>query len=114
MIALGSCSPGRTRDLMVLRPKAFDWEGVVTRQAFFMATLLAATASLAAQAEEPRRPMDASQRRICRTSDQIGTRLERVRRCKTQAEWDQMARESRQVVERIQGLAAPCSPWALC
>jgi hypothetical protein len=86
----------------------------VTRQALLIALLLAAPAALAAPTEQPRRPMDSNERRICRTSDTIGTRLGRVVRCKTQAEWEQFTRESGQTVDRMQRFAAPCQPWSRC
>lgn len=86
----------------------------MTSQAFLIALSLTAPAPLAAQAEQPRRPMDPNERRICRTLDTIGTRLGRVVRCMTQAEWEQFTRESGQVVDRMQRFAAPCQPWARC
>ncbi|MEA3030594.1 MAG: hypothetical protein QOG13_1919 [Sphingomonadales bacterium] len=86
----------------------------MTGQALLIALLLAAPASLAAQTEQPRRPMDSNQRRICRTADTIGTRLGRVVRCRTQAEWEQFARENGQVVDRMQRVGLHCKPWAMC
>lgn len=86
----------------------------MTRQAFLIALLLSAPASLPAQIQQARQPMDMNQRRICRTSDIIGTRLGRVVRCRTQAEWEELARENGQIVDRIQRFAAPCQPWSRC
>ena len=73
----------------------------MTGQVFLIAIVLAAPASLSAQTPPPGPPMNPNERRICRTADQIGTRLGRVVRCRTQAEWAQIARESGQVVDRM-------------
>ncbi len=86
----------------------------MTRQTFLIALLLAAPASLPAQIAQPRQPMDPNERRICRTSDTLGTRLGRVVRCRTQAEWEQFARENGQVVDRIQRVGLHCNPWSRC
>lgn len=89
----------------------------MTRQAFLIAISLAATVSLPAAAQQqPRPPSDTNQstRKICRISDQIGTRLGTVRTCRTQAEWAQAAREYVQVVDRMQRVAPACAPWSRC
>jgi hypothetical protein len=89
----------------------------VTRQAFLIAILLAAAGSLPAVAQQQPRPpsnINESTRRICRISDQIGTRLGAVRTCRTKAEWIQSARENVQIVDRMQRIAPACAPWSRC
>jgi hypothetical protein len=89
----------------------------MTLRAFVPAALLAASVSLPAAAQQQPRPpsdTDESSRRICRISDEIGTRLGRLRTCRTKAEWDQSIRETGQVVDRLQRAATACNPWARC
>ena len=47
---------------------------------------------------------DYATKKVCETEGETGSRLARVRRCRTQAEKDQRKAESRQTVERIQAL----------
>jgi hypothetical protein len=89
----------------------------VTRQASLIAMLLAAAVPVAAAAQQQPRPpsnTNESTRRICRISDQIGTRLGAVRTCRTRAEWTQSAREYVQIVDRMQRIAPACAPWSRC
>lgn len=89
----------------------------MTKLAFPIAILVAAAVSLPALAQQQPRPpsnTNDSTRRICRISQQIGTRLGEVRTCRTKAEWEQFTRESGQVVDRMQRAAAACSPWSRC
>ena len=39
---------------------------------------------------------------ICRTEQQIGSRLAKIKRCHTAAEWAQIKRENRQVIDKVQ------------
>lgn len=39
---------------------------------------------------------------ICRTEQEIGSRLSKVRRCHTAAEWAQIKRENRAIIDRVQ------------
>jgi hypothetical protein len=39
---------------------------------------------------------------ICRTEQQIGTRLQKIRRCHTAAEWAEVKRDNRRVIDRVQ------------
>lgn len=84
----------------------------MTRQAFIIAALLATGAAIPAQAQnEPlvvRTPEDQTQRRICRTVNRLGSRLARTVTCKTQAEWDEHAAESRRTADRIQRVTSAC------
>ncbi|MEA3042426.1 MAG: hypothetical protein QOH47_264 [Sphingomonadales bacterium] len=83
----------------------------MTRQAFLIAALLAAPVALPAQAQDPlvtRTPQDSTQRRICRAVNRIGSRLARTVTCKTQAEWDELAAESRRSADRIQRVTSAC------
>ena len=46
-------------------------------------------------------------RMICKTIEESGSRLKRVRACHTQAEWDELKRQMKQNIERIQN----SRPW---
>lgn len=39
---------------------------------------------------------------ICRTEEQIGSRLSKIRRCHTAAEWSEIKRENRRVIDKVQ------------
>jgi hypothetical protein len=39
---------------------------------------------------------------ICRTEQQIGSRLQKIRRCHTAAEWAEIKRENRRVIDKVQ------------
>lgn len=41
-------------------------------------------------------------KQICRSIQEIGSRLQGERKCMTQAEWDQLRMEQRRVVDHIQ------------
>lgn len=41
-------------------------------------------------------------KKICRSEQAIGSRLETNRKCMTQSEWDQLRMEQRRTVDRIQ------------
>jgi hypothetical protein len=76
---------------------------------FVVASLLAASASIPAQAQLSRsKGADYSQKKICKLEGRAGSRLGGKKACKTQAEWDQLARESRLVAENIQRGPQPC------
>jgi hypothetical protein len=51
---------------------------------------------------------DYSSKKICKLENRNGSRLGGKRTCKTQSEWDQLARESRLTAENIQRGTAPC------
>ena len=44
---------------------------------------------------------------ICKTIEESGSRLKRVRACHTQAEWDELRRQMKQNIDRIQN----SRPW---
>ena len=68
-------------------------------------TLAAATALLA---EPPQRPAKAtSERQICRSSGEVGSRLARSRACHTEQEWAELRRQTRQNIDHIQN----ARPW---
>lgn len=54
-------------------------------------------------AEEPAKPAK-TERRTCETTGELGSRLARVRRCRTKSERQAHKQEARQVVDRIQAL----------
>ncbi len=60
----------------------------------------AAIAQTAAQA--PPAPARSSEERICRTSGELGSRLNRTRICRTRAQWEEARRENRDTVDRAQ------------
>ena len=76
-----------------------------------------AAAATAALATEP--PPAAPQTRtkssgyseqiVCRSVEQIGSRLSRRRVCRTRAEWAELQEQERQVVDRVQSFK-PCPP----
>jgi len=71
------------------------------------ALLVAGTAALAKMpADEPKServgPRGDPNEIVCVNQSEIGTRLSRRRVCRTRAEWDQLAQQTRQVVERAQ------------
>jgi hypothetical protein len=43
-------------------------------------------------------------KKICRSEQAMGSRLETNRRCMTQSEWDLLRMEQRRVVDRIQAM----------
>ena len=66
------------------------------------AILAIGTVLLSAAAAASQAPADDSDRLVCRTNTEIGSRLRRARTCKTQAEWDALAREQRAGIDRAQ------------
>ena len=70
-----------------------------------LSALLAATAAVA------QAPGDAANGKktdpnevICRTQNSTGSRLDRVRVCKTRAEWAQVRQEQRTTMDRVQNV----------
>lgn len=41
-------------------------------------------------------------RMICRTEQEIGSRLKKIRRCHTAAEWAEIKRENRRTIDKVQ------------
>jgi hypothetical protein len=78
-------------------------------KAFAAAALLGACVSVPADAQTARsRGSDYSHKKICKVETVAGSRLGGKRTCRTQAEWDELAREGRAVVEDFQAYAHPC------
>ena len=71
----------------------------------FAATLVSAVA-VAATAQETAAPATekevAQNKMVCRTIQEIGSRLSRRRVCRTKLEWDELDVITRQTVERVQ------------
>lgn len=67
------------------------------------AALLCSGTVFAAEKAKGRDP----NRVICRTIEESGSRLKRVRACHTQAEWDELKRQMKQNIEKIQN----SRPW---
>jgi hypothetical protein len=55
-------------------------------------------AAAAAQRAAPEK----KERKICRTTDRIGSRVSGVRTCRTKAEWDEMEAETRSTIREFQ------------
>ena len=68
-----------------------------------VAALLFATAANAAESPKHRDP----NKKICRTLSETGSRLNRSRACHTQAEWDELRRQTKAKIENIQN----SRPW---
>jgi hypothetical protein len=62
------------------------------------AAMLIGTAAHAADDSKHRDP----NRKICRTLAETGSRLNRARACHTQAEWDELRRQTKAKIENIQ------------
>lgn len=76
---------------------------------FVVAALLAASASIPAQAQRASsKGSDYHKKKICKVEGRAGSRLGGARTCKSQAEWDQIARENRLIAENIQRGPQPC------
>ena len=73
------------------------------------AALLATSASIPAQAQLSRsKGSDYSNKKICKVQDRNGSRLGGKRICKSQAEWDQEAREARLTIQTMQASRQNC------
>jgi hypothetical protein len=71
--------------------------------------LVAVSLSAPAQAQQASsRSSDYRQKKVCKVEGTIGSRLGGKRTCRTQAEWDELARENRTVVEHFQAYTHPC------
>ena len=60
--------------------------------------LLIGTGAEAADSPKQRDP----NKKICRTLSETGSRLNRARACHTQAEWEELRRQTKANIERIQ------------
>ncbi|UVO50448.1 hypothetical protein M0208_07930 [Sphingomonas sp. SUN019] len=63
---------------------------------------LAVVASPVAAKERDKSKTSDPNRMICRTEQVIGSRLQSKRTCLTAMQWDQMEREQRETVDRVQ------------
>lgn len=61
-----------------------------------------ALAAVTAGAAPPAKGKDDSNKVICRTVQDIGSRLNKSRACHTKAEWAELRRQTRENVQRIQ------------
>ncbi|HYI48363.1 MAG TPA: hypothetical protein VEX35_07865 [Allosphingosinicella sp.] len=69
-----------------------------------LAALAVVAVPMVVAAQQPARTPAKSERRICRSDVDIGSRVARVRRCYSKAEYAAMKQESREVVDRVQAL----------
>ena len=67
----------------------------------FAVTVAVPSAIMALRASENEDVGDPN-RVICRTEQQIGSRLSKIKRCHTAAEWSEIKRENRRVIDKIQ------------
>ena len=59
---------------------------------------------------EPTRTIANPNQVVCRSVEEIGSRLSRRRVCRTRAEWADLQLQERQVVDRVQSFK-PCQPY---
>lgn len=69
------------------------------------ATLIFASGASAAEGSKHRNP----NKRVCKTITETGSRLNKTRACHTQAEWEELRRQTKQKIEHIQNNR----PWAI-
>ena len=74
-----------------------------------LAVVVIPIAVVGAQEPVPRSTKQ-STRKICETNVEIGSRLNRERRCRTKAEHDEHKAEARRTVDRIQNFKATTCP----
>lgn len=77
-------------------------------RAFLAAALVISCIAPAAAQERSSRRDDYRGKKICKVEARNGSRLGGKRSCKTQAEWDAIAREARLTAERIQASTSAC------
>jgi len=66
------------------------------------AVALASVTAAATSAAPPAKGKDDSNKVICRTVQDIGSRLNKSRACHTKAEWAELRRQTRETVQHIQ------------
>jgi hypothetical protein len=71
---------------------------------FVILALLAPAAALAKRDRNDNEDVGDPNRVICRTESEIGTRLGKIRRCHTAAQWAYLKRETRNTIERVQSI----------
>jgi len=75
-------------------------------KALVIAATLVASAAVAATAQTSAAPADQKDggepKMVCKTFQEIGSRLSRRRVCRTQMEWDELEQQTRLTVERVQ------------
>jgi hypothetical protein len=77
-------------------------------KAFLAATLVITMVAPAQAQERSSRRDDYRDKKICKVEARKGSRLGGQRSCKSQAEWDAIAREARLTAERIQASTSAC------
>jgi len=70
------------------------------------AVALAPFTALAEDTVAPAKPLDPSQRVVCRTENEIGSRLHKIKTCKTVAEWRDAASDAANLFEKHNALVA--------
>ena len=75
-------------------------------KALVIAATLASAVAVAATAQTTAAPADTKEgvenKMVCRTIQEIGSRLNRRRVCRTRLEWDELEMQTRRTVERVQ------------
>jgi hypothetical protein len=80
-----------------------------------IAAVLAVVAVPIAVQGEPAPAKASAARRICTVTPTLGSRVNNVRRCRTQEEYEQEKQEARQVVDRVQAMKPTlCVPPRPC
>jgi len=84
-----------------------------------IAAILAVVAVPIAVQGEPVPPSSSakakSTRRVCTVTPTLGSRVNNVRRCRSQEEYEQEKQEARQVVDRVQAMKPTiCTPQRPC
>jgi hypothetical protein len=77
-------------------------------KAFLAAALVVSCIAPAQAQDRSSRRDDYRSKKICKVEARKGSRLGGQRSCKTQAEWDAIAREARLTAEHIQGSTSAC------
>lgn len=67
------------------------------------ALMMAVVTPAAARPQTDKKPADPN-RTVCRTTEVIGSRLNTRKTCMTAVQWDQLEREQRMTVDKVQAL----------
>lgn len=75
-------------------------------RALVIAATVSASAAVAATAQTTAAPAEQKEggepKMVCKSIQEIGSRLSRRRVCRTQLEWDELEQQTRLTVERVQ------------
>jgi hypothetical protein len=78
---------------------------------FVIAAFVVASIPLAGAAAQQAKKSNYGTKKICKVEGETGSRLGGVKRCRTQQEWDELKRETRQQIDRAQNMkTTQCPP----